>query len=488
MHVKCDEAVPSCSYCLKRQLICPGYKSQFDVAWKDQNLVAERSVRRREKAFEKVDLDRLVSKELVKFSPPNLSGSLKEDHADYAVKFFLSSYILLPQAAEGNRGFLDCVYPIWVQAQPKSPLKIAVASVASYMLEAWSELKPAETLSLSTSLYQKGIASLRRNIETSGEVGDDVLLAALMLQMYENLRSFSTSRFSNDVHVSGAIALVRQRKRLPFTNEASQRLLLGTRNHIVGRVLRSSKAMTPDVSTWARMTPDVPKTPAIRLDELNMELANFQAVFSELDANTLAQGASLLSLLENAMQLDQRLIAWMTTVPDSWLPIRVSGLECIPQSVRKAGLYQDHCDIYQSIFVADQINSQRCSRIRIHLMILACLEHLDKEDGDTVSAISLGVIQELADDICACIPYHLGARLKFIRLDNVNNKTVQYPHVTGVTVSEDHHAAAAAFAGWFLTGRLAELLSPRVPLRDGQRQWIGGQMQRLKRLYGIQPK
>ena len=469
---------------MKRQLICPGYRSHFDVAWKDQNLVAERSVRRRKKASEKVSLDRLVSQQLVKFSSSTISGYLKEDHEDYAVKFFLSSYILLPKDMEVQQGFLDCLYPVWVQAQPTSPLKMAVASVASYMLEAWSELKPGGTLSLSTSLYLRGIASLRRTLETSGEVGDDVLLGALMLQMYENLRSFSTSRSSNDLHVSGAIALVRHRRRLPFTNEASQRLLLGTRNQIVGRALRSSEAIPPAVIAWANMTPDVTKTPALRLDELNMELANFQAVVSRLDGSTPAQDASTLSLLENAMQLDQRLIAWMTTVPDSWLPIRVSGLECIPQRVRSAGLYQDYCDIYRSIFVADVINSQRCSRIRVHLIILACLEHLDKEDGDTALAISLGVIQELADDICACIPYQLGDRMNIGRLDD---KTVEYPHISGVAVPDDHRAAAAAFAGWFVTGRLAELLSPRVPLRDGQRQWIGGQMQRLKRLYAIQP-
>jgi len=46
MEVKRDEAEPSCSYCLTKQVLCPGYKSQFDVAWRDQNNVAEKNVQR----------------------------------------------------------------------------------------------------------------------------------------------------------------------------------------------------------------------------------------------------------------------------------------------------------------------------------------------------------------------------------------------------------------------------------------------------------
>ncbi len=396
----------------------------------------------------------------------------------------MSSYIVLPEGIEIYRGFLDCLYPVWAQADSKSPLKIAVSAVATYLLEAWSELKPATGSSLSTPLYLKGVASLRRSLENPG-VGDDVLLAILMLQMYENLRSFSTAQFiSKGLHVTGAIALVRQRSRKPFTSEISQQLLLGTRTQIVGRALKSSEAIPLAVTGWTNLTPDVTKTMAHRLDDLNTELANLQSVFSRLDNGAPAQHTVVLSLLEHARQLDLRFVAEMATAPESWCPTRVSGPECIPESVRNAGLYQGYCDIYPSIFVANLINEQRCSRIKIHSTILTCLHRLDKNDGDTALSISTGVIQELADDICACIPYHLGDRMNPARLDD---KTAEYPHIAGVAIPDNHRGVVAAYSGWFLAGILVELLSLRAPLRDGQRLWVGGQMQRLIRIYDIQP-
>jgi len=152
--------------------------------------------------------------------------------------------------------------------------------------------------------------------------------------------------------------------------------------------------------------------------------------------------------------------------------------------VRDAGLYQDHCDIYKTIFIANIFISHCCSRIKLQLTILACLKHLKSDNLDTASVTALEITQELADTVCASIPYFLGDRMMTSRIDD---KTVQYPHIAGLLVPDDHYVGAAALGGWFLAARLSELLSPRVPLRIGQRQWIEGQMQRIVKIYAIQP-
>lgn len=476
--------MPSCSYCLKKQVTCPGYKSQFDTARRDQNLVAAKSVQRRKNAIEKADRERIAGKHLAKLSSSSVPRVLSQDYEGYAVSFFLSSYVILPMDLEVRRGFLDCLFPVWVQTDPTSPLRPAVAAVALCLLEAWSQLKPDLPLSLSRSQYLKGLASLRKSLQSTEDIGDDVLMAALMLDMYEGVRSFLMSKPNNSPHVSGTTALVEYRRRLPFASETSQRVLLGARNQIVGRALSNTEPVPLNVSTWADRTQDVPKTPGFRFDDLNLEVANLQALASRLSSDTTAQDLPVLGILRKATELDQRLLAWTSTVPDDWVPTRFSGPECILQSVRDAGLYQDHCDIYKTIFIANIFISHCCSRIKLQLTILACLKHLKSDNLDTASVTALEITQELADTVCASIPYFLGDRMMTGRIDD---KTVQYPHIAGLLVPDDHYVGAAALGGWFLAARLSELLSPRVPLRIGQRQWIEGQMQRIVKIYAIQP-
>ncbi|MCJ1247066.1 hypothetical protein MMC30_004277 [Trapelia coarctata] len=486
--IKCDEAMPSCSYCLKKKVTCPLYKSQFDIAWRDQNLVAEKSVQRRKNATEKADRERIAGKQLAKLTSPSVPRVLSQDYECYAVSFFLSSYIPLPRDQEVRQGFLGYLYPVWVQTDSTSPLRPAVAAVASCMLEAWSQLKPDLPLSLSRLQYLKGVAALRNSLQSTEVVGDDVLIAALMLDMYEQLRSFWMLKPNNSPHMSGAMALVEYRRRVPFASETTQRVLLGARNQIVGRALSNMEPVPSNVSTWADMTQDVPKTPGFRLDDLNIEVANLQALALRLNSDTTVQDLSVLGILKKATELDQRLLAWTSTIPDDWAPTRVSGLDCISQSVRDAGLYQNHCDIYKSIFIVRTLNSHCCSRIKLQLTILTCLKHLSKGNFNTAlvtaSETALEIIQELADNICASIPYHLGDRMTIGRIDD---KVAQYPHIAGLSVPDDHYVGAAAFGGWLLTAQLSELLSPGVPLRVGQRHWIGGQMQRVRKIYAIQP-
>ncbi|KAI9794305.1 MAG: hypothetical protein M1833_000396 [Piccolia ochrophora] len=482
--IKCDEAVPVCSYCLKKQLPCPGYKSQFDVAWRDQNTVAEKSVRRRKNAIEKADREHVAGEQLARLSSRSALQILSQDYEAYALSFFFSSYIFPQGNLEGRRGCLDCLHPVWVQTHPTSPLRPAVAAVASWMLEAWSLMKPDLPLSLSRSHYLKGVTALRKSLQSTKNVGDDVLMAALMLDMYEGVCSFSKSKPKDSPHGSGTTALVECRRQLPFASETSQRVLHGARSQIIGRALSTTEPVPLSVSKWTEMAPHVLETPGSQLDDLNVEVANLRALASQLKSDTAVEGTSVVGILREATVLDQRLLAWRDSLPSDWGPLRVSGPECIPQSVRDAGLYQNHCDIYKSIFIAFTLNSHCCSRIKVQLTILACLKYLNNDHFDTATVTGLEIIQELADTICASIPYHLGDRVTTGRIDD---KTVQYPRFGGLPVPEDHYGAAAAFGGWLLTTRLSELLSPSVLLRDGQRQWIGGQMSRVGRIYVVQP-
>jgi hypothetical protein len=69
---------------------------------------------------------------------------------------------------------------------------------------------------------------------------------------------------------------------------------------------------------------------------------------------------------------------------------------------------------------------------------------------------SRNLIQHLVGDICACIPFHLGDRIK---TGSIGDKKVAYPHAVGEEVRESHYQMAPVQGGEFqLLGPLGMLL------------------------------
>ena len=90
------------------------------------------------------------------------------------------------------------------------------------------------------------------------------------------------------------------------------------------------------------------------------------------------------------------------------------------------------------------------------------------------------MIQELADDICGSIPFHLGTKISGTPGDTTN---VEYPTDGISATTSDHRRAASALGGWFLFPALTAAKSATC-LREGQQQWISGQLKRIGKLYG----
>ena len=88
------------------------------------------------------------------------------------------------------------------------------------------------------------------------------------------------------------------------------------------------------------------------------------------------------------------------------------------------------------------------------------------------------------NDICACIPFHLGDRIK---PGIIGDKKVAYLHAAGEEIRESHYQMAPVQGGFQLLAPLGMLLEmgTRVEMRKGQREWIGGQMMRVARIYNL---
>ncbi|KAL8972360.1 MAG: hypothetical protein Q9197_002808 [Variospora fuerteventurae] len=479
--VKCDERKPACAYCQKKQITCRYPKSQFEVAWRDQNQVASKAVQRRLNARAKANPDTdCSSRELVQRHSSDVPRVLPQNHEHYAQAFFFNYYVVPLALSSHERGFLGSLLPFWTRAIPSSPLRPAVNAVAQTLLEVWSFSNPNSSQSLARPYYLQGILAVRRHLESAEDVDDDVLWAMLMLDMYDRIQAFCGGRPHESTHVKGCVATIENQRRLPVSSRTSQGTLLGVRSRFIDDALNKKEPVPSHVLTWATKYQSSRRIPDIELEAINVEVANLQVSALGLTADTEGLNVSVLELLGKARELDMRLVAWTTIMPDEWAPMIIWDPETIPRSVRDAGLYQNHCSIHQSIWTADILNLHCISRIKTRLVILACLEHLNDLVFDMTRTNALTSVQDLADTICASVPYHLGDRVEPRRIDD---RHVQYPCVGDSGTPDMHCTMAAAYGGVLLTKRLAELLKLGPLLRPGQQQWILSQMGRIKKIY-----
>jgi hypothetical protein len=239
-----------------------------------------------------------------------------------------------------------------------------------------------------------------------------------------------------------------------------------------------------DPGEWANI-PQYTVLPAnSSLDGINLNLARLQAAIPQ-DFATGSNSTTLdiKDIIQAARGIDRQLIEWSGTLPLPWLAIRVTGEDSIPPSVGQAGLYQSHCHVYKSIQIAYLWNRQRLSRIRAQKIMLTQLLLQEPSLSNRMSQGSCqNTIQQLADDICATIPFYLGDRTKPGR---IGDRNVEYPHARGSPIPETHYQIAPAMGGHQLLGALGTLLRDNIILRNGQKQWIGGQLTRLARIYNI---
>lgn len=213
--------------------------------------------------------------------------------------------------------------------------------------------------------------------------------------------------------------------------------------------------------------------------------ASEKAILSWGPQVELVSKSEVIELLGSAVEVDSRLVSWLDSIPSSWIPIRVSGSEAVPQAVQDAGLYQkEGCDTYPDLYIASTWNSYRWLRVIVRSIILKCNSLLSEDyKRFRTTELAIETIQRLVDDICRSVPFHLGSRTNPSRFDEPD---VKYPHLPGSVVSMDHYKAAAALGGWMHIAPFQMVMGANLScLREGQLRWIGSQMLRIAKIYKI---
>ncbi|PVH72992.1 hypothetical protein DL98DRAFT_659727 [Cadophora sp. DSE1049] len=546
--IKCDEKAPSCSYCIKTKQPCPGYKDIFDLAWRDQNAVAERSVQRRKRAAEKqraetttrtsrarrrtsdqdkdegenkddeeisTDIERTITTHI----SPHIPTPLAETPSNYALSFFFSIYANPPSNNDERRGYLEYLAPQFLCTAPNSTLKMATMAVASCLFIAWLNRRADNPTS--RAFYLKALKGMKEGIEKERECGDDeMLMSVLLLQFYENLVSRTRASPMPGAHLDGALALIRHRGVETFRDDTSLGLLFQVRSQLIDEAFRKCEPLPPDISAWGSSIPDSSSIPALsRLDNILIHLANLSAHVESFTKSPCHPPPANLKYttsnfnpqasLKVAISIETQLSEWSSSLSSPWLPVRVTGEECIHPSILQAGLYQPYCDIYPSTNIAYTWNKQRIALMTVlgvqHRILtfvsnsqvsvpIGDIESTTTNEQDCSKSMDLETslstikakIQHLADSILASIPYLLGSKTQ---PGIIGDRNIKYPHLPGREIPDVHYRMAPAVGGYFLLGPLRSLLELDLDgagvLREGQKAWVGGQMGRIARIYNI---
>jgi hypothetical protein len=186
-------------------------------------------------------------------------------------------------------------------------------------------------------------------------------------------------------------------------------------------------------------------------------------------------------VLRLAHEIDGKLQAWAHSVSPTWLFHPATGIQCPTHVPRERFLYRDRMDMYEDVNIANVWNNYRANRIVIANIVLACLSRQGIPPTHAVAQLACQVMQELVDDICGSVPFHLGTKMCGGPRDR---DEVQYPYRGLSRLSPAHRQACAAYGGWYVLDALKVCLGVDG-LREGQMPWIIGQMKRIGILYGF---
>ena len=231
------------------------------------------------------------------------------------------------------------------------------------------------------------------------------------------------------------------------------------------------------------MAPNAPSQLAIAASQL----VNLRLEWDALNTGSLPSQSSISHILSKAQTLDTHLSTWTDKVPENWIPIPATH---IPESVRAAGLFQNHCDCYTDVCVASVWNLYRDTRIAVLNIVLSCLRLLPNDNINTSCErtiedsvqTTLTAINTLAADICGTIPYFLGSQTSPVLF---NPNMVEYPEAEGREITSAHRQTAPLLGGWYVLSYLGHLSVPGLGLNEEMLVWIKGQMGRVLRLYGF---
>ncbi|KAF1916321.1 hypothetical protein BDU57DRAFT_226913 [Ampelomyces quisqualis] len=392
-----------------------------------------------------------------------------------AVPFFFKNFITLPQQAESTRGFLEYLVPLYNRARSSSVLHLATTAVA--MATCGQYPGRQELLRNAVSTYGKALKKLNDDLQDPVmSKSDETVLAILMFSLYETIMSTDDTITAWGQHVDGAVTLTKLRGTDQFNDEMSHAIFRAVRTMMITSCVQRSKPVDdfPGVKGWIGNGEFNEENVANRLTLICIDLPSLRARANNLtktphDPNNELEAKQI---LEVAQMVDDNLAEWYVTLPSEWKHSTIGVVSEMPalEDLAITEKWPGEQHIYNDVPLASIVNDYRVCRIFCRRVMMACINWLSIggiTENEREYNQSVYVIQQMVDDVSACVPFHLDYELQ----------------VVAKSMGQEQNAAEA-FGGYSLVWPLYVAANAEsVP--QAQRDWLFGRLSVIGTKFGL---
>ena len=174
----------------------------------------------------------------------------------------------------------------------------------------------------------------------------------------------------------------------------------------------------PGPDGWASDPDDDEENPEPKLSRMCVQIPGLRArtktlITSPFDVDK-KEEAEILT--EAASKIDYELSIWAATLPPLFGYKSVAIPRPVPDDLATAEMWPGPVHVYEDLITAALMNHYRLSRISCQDVVMECAEWLAQEhDGPSTNRhLDYGrvIVQQMIDEICASVPFHLGYDLQ----------------------------------------------------------------------------
>ncbi|KAF7923504.1 hypothetical protein EAE99_006763 [Botrytis elliptica] len=415
--IKCDQKLPACTQCIRVGKICPGYRDQLELCFRDENertlrkansvnntsIVRAKSSPHNGKSKVSSPITRLASKAAVSITefesrnPPISNLPIAKNWCpldDKGIAFFLTYYMTIPLERTHN----------WVDLMPNMSVK---SFVQRRTLEAVSSVGLA---GLSNATNNPNLMEIARKKHSDTvnfvirELGDIVnanieglLQKVVMLIIFELINTAPRESHSLSVHFNGALSLLKTlalrnyEENKPTTKLQLQFFFAAHIEYFDENNLPSTQLI--DFSKLILKNKRTQDVTASAVVEIAIRFINLHASIRAKAFTNLVEIVSALA------SLDGELEQWEANLPLDWnFTVRSRDL---PDGSSFNGKCHEYCDVW----ISRMFNHYRWMRILLNELLL---KHLNRMTYLTSEHLvqkmkALKIINRMATDICTSI-------------------------------------------------------------------------------------